>query len=52
MTLLTFMTFTLFSRACALTKFKHPDMDQLAKMASVCRLCWSSVAYSQSSIVW
>ena len=56
MALLTFMTFTLFG-ACVLTK--HPrGQVQLAKMASVCPLCGSSVSYShyiennRASIVW
>ena len=37
---------------CALTNLssKHPNVDQLAKMASVWRLCWSSVAYSHHRV--
>ena len=29
---------------------KHPDMAQLVKRASVCRLCKSSVAYSHHRV--
>ena len=31
-------------------KFKHPNVAQLAKIASVCRLCGSSVAYSHHRV--
>ena len=46
------MTFTLFRGVCSdkIISIKHPDVAQLAKMASVCRLCKSSVAYSHHRV--
>ena len=46
------MTFTLFRGVCSDKNFssKHPYVAQLAKMASVCRLCGSSVAYSHHRV--
>ena len=48
MVLLTFMTFTLFRGVCSdeIYVVTHPYVAQLVKIASVCRLCGSFVAYS------
>ena len=44
------MTFTLFRGVCSdeiyMYVVTHPYVAQLVKIASVCRLCGSSVAYS------
>ena len=40
------MTLHCLGGALTILSSKHPDVAQLAKMASVCRLCGSSVAYS------
>ena len=52
MALLTLMTFTLFKGVCSdkISVVNIPMWPELAKMASVCRLCGSSVAYSHHRV--